>query len=208
MIRPAALALLIALGAWAGSARAEGLGALPADAAGPSIGAAVGRVFGATLVVSGLLAVTLFALRALHRRSERAAPPWGRRGRRRITGWRSLLMPAPGAEAERLEVLERRHLGPRESVCVVRAGGEQFLIGVTASGISLLSGLARADERAGDGRPRDDAAAMAARPTPPARPEAPRPEPASFSAALERCRGRLARLSAEAVEAGARSRRG
>ena len=55
--------------------------------------------------------------------------------------WLSRWQRAGTRAADRLEILDRRPVGAKESVCIVRAGREQFLIGVTASQISLLGRL-------------------------------------------------------------------
>ena len=111
----------------------------------PSVGIAVSRVVGASAVVAVLLTLTLLVLRWLFRHvgrpATRRSPSAGR------IGWRSLWpSAAPSSPADRLEILERSHVGVKESVCIVRAGSERFLIGVTSSQICLLGRLGSAHE--------------------------------------------------------------
>ncbi len=48
---------------------------------------------------------------------------------------------APGGGHRTLHVLERVALSPKETVCLLRAGSEVLVIGVSASGIALLTRL-------------------------------------------------------------------
>lgn len=121
----------------------------PADvaaAAPPSAAWMASRVVGALVVVGGLLAVTLVGLRALWQGGGRLPAALARlEGARQKTPWLAMWRPAGGGRTQRLEIVDRRHVGPKESVCVVRAGREQFLIGVTSHRISLLGRLAEAE---------------------------------------------------------------
>jgi flagellar biogenesis protein FliO len=63
--------------------------------------------------------------------------------------------PARRAKGARLEVLERRGLGPRAALFAVRAGSRVFLVGSSEAGVRLLSELPAADwaEVGADERP-------------------------------------------------------
>lgn len=99
------------------------------------------RLLGATVAVAGLLVVSLAGYRRLARPRGRTCAsrrkPGGRRGLRWLFRWAA----PPAAETDRIEVLGRSFLGPRESICVVRVGRERFLLGVTPAGVGLLSRL-------------------------------------------------------------------
>jgi flagellar biogenesis protein FliO len=96
---------------------------------------------------------------------------------------------------ERLEVLDRRALGPRESLVLLRWGPDRLLIGVTAAGVTVLArqpgtaaatpGPAPEEGAAGDG---DFAAALADVA------ERGRAEEASLRDLMTRSRHRLLRL--------------
>ena len=132
--------------------------------------------------------------------------------------------------ADRLEILDRRPVGAKESVCVVRVGREQFLIGVTASQISLLGRLgpvveaaeapvpvtapveaagplADVDEPTATDFARGLGERRAARFSPraalPAESTQSAPDDASFHLLLARSRDRLSRLGLHSVHAGA-----
>lgn len=169
---------------------ADGLGA-------PSLGQAGLRLLGAGAIVGVLLALTLLALRRLLR-------PGGGPVLAGARGW--FRRAAPAAPADPLEVVERRAVGPKESVCVVRVGRERFLIGVTSSRVSLLGRLDGGHPVAG--APRDPAPADFARELSGAvvtRYPAPDPAPvpalaeATVQTLLTRSRERLARLGADAT---------
>jgi hypothetical protein len=170
----------------------------PADGLGaPSLGQAGLRLLGAGTIVGVLLAVTLLALRRL-------LQPGGGPMLAGARGW--FRRAAPAAPADPLEVVERRPVGPKESVCVVRVGSERFLIGVTSSRVSLLGRLDGARPVAGVPRepaPADFARELAGAVV--ARYPAPDPAPvpalteASVQALLSRSRERLARLGADAA---------
>ena len=169
-------------------------------------------------VVGGLLAATLAMLRSLMGGGGRA-PAVRARGRwaRLPRGWLGLWNPAGRHVADRLEILDRRPVGAKESVCVVRAGREQFLIGVTASRISLLGRLepsADAEEAASLPAPMEAAAPPADVDEPATTDFArglaehtaarPSPDEASFRQLLARSRDRLSRLGLDSVHAGGR----
>ena len=227
-----------------GVARAQALAVPPATAevtaplpprvdalapAPPSMGGIVWRVVGALAVVGALLAVTLAMLRGLTGGRGRRPAIFARGGPRR---WLALWQRAGIHAADRLEIVDRRPVGAKESVCVVRAGREQFLIGVTASQISLLGRLGPAVEAAEAPVPvpaRVEAAVAAplpdvdeptatdfarglgerraARSSPraalPAESTPSGPDDASFRLVLARSRDRLSRLGLHTVHAGA-----
>lgn len=62
-------------------------------------------------------------------------------------GLRGLAEGRPGRRGgvARLEVLERRGLGPRASLYAVRAGSRVFLVGSSEAGVRLLSELPASD---------------------------------------------------------------
>jgi len=112
------------------------------------------RLAGAVIAVGLLLVGAVVGYRKVLDRVGRRA---GGRGRRRARqGWWSFWVPDATAEADRIYLASRRHLGPRESLGVVRVGRERFLIGITGGSISLL---ARLDEsgRAAEGAEPDAA---------------------------------------------------
>jgi hypothetical protein len=193
----------------------------------PSMGGIVWRVVGALAVVGALLAVTLAMLRGLTGGRGRRPAIFARGGPRR---WLALWQRAGIHAADRLEILDRRPVGAKESVCVVRAGREQFLIGVTASQISLLGRLGPAVEAAEEPVPvpapveaatpladvdeptatdfaRGLGERRAARSSPraalPAESTPSGPDDASFRLVLARSRDRLSRLGLHTVHAGA-----
>jgi hypothetical protein len=185
----------------------------PAAADGaPGIGIATSRFAVAIAIVGVLLTLTLLVLRAILRPAAGApaAPAGLLPGLAARFGWRALVRGPVTAPADRLEIVERGYVGPKESVCIVRAGTERFLIGVTPTRISLLGRLAPAAEA--------EAGPPAAAPAPIDAPAAadfgralaadppPRPAPpdGAFRAVLARSRERLARLGAESALAGRR----
>jgi hypothetical protein len=126
-------------GVAAGTAAPAASESAAAPVPAPSLGAATLRVAGATALVAVLLGLTLCMLRALYRGRGRAP-----RGASAATGWRAWCarwITAPTAPADRLDVLARSHVGAKESVCIIRAGSERFLVGVTAHQIALLGRL-------------------------------------------------------------------
>jgi flagellar biosynthesis protein FliO len=177
----------------------------PDETAAPSLGMAASRVLGATAVVGVLLTLTLLVLRWLFRHAGRAPGSSGLfRGLAGRTGWRSLWRPATPSPADRLEILERSPVGMKESVCVVRAGSERFLIGVTSTQISLLGRLhpspdlapAAADQR--DERVEEPAGADFARGLAELASARPDVGDGSFRDLLARSRERLTRLGVHA----------
>lgn len=184
--------------------------AVPAPAwaetlASPSAGVAGARVLAAVSAVAVLLALTLLGLRWLFQRVDRAS---GRARLRRVVGgsagWLSRWMPAAIEPGDRVDIVGRSQVGPKESVCIVRVAKERFLIGVTPNRISLLGRLEAAGEpEAGGDEKRDRAGsddfalelsgAVAARP---------RPAESSVRAMLARSRERLAKLGVDSVHAG------
>jgi hypothetical protein len=163
----------------------------------PSLGQAGLRLLGAGAIVGVLLALTLLTLRRLRQ-------PGGGPVLAGARGWFRRAVPVPAADP--LEVVERRPVGPKESVCVVRVGSERFLIGVTSSRVSLLGRLDAGRPPAG--APRDPAPANFARELAgavvtrfPALDPAPVPAltEATVQTLLTRSRERLARLGADAA---------
>jgi flagellar biogenesis protein FliO len=176
-------------------------------AAPPPLGVAGARVLGAASVVGLLLALTLLGLRWLFRRVDRSTDT--ARLRRVLSGrmsWFSRWAPAATAAADRLAILDRSYVGPKESMCVVQVGGERFLIGVTASRISLLGRLETAREtmEAGGEETGEPAVADFARELSGATVARPIPTDASVRSLLARSHERLARLGVNSVHAGGR----
>ena len=143
-----------------GVARAQAVAAPPATAevtaplaprvdamppAPPSMGGIVWRVVGALAVVGVLLDRHARDAPGAHGRPRAPARHLRARGAAELA---RAVERAGTRAADRLEILDRRPVGAKESVCVVRAGREQFLIGVTASQISLLGRLGPAVEAA------------------------------------------------------------
>lgn len=188
----------------------EALSTLPLTAAPPrdlvdgpggsSLGQASLRLLGAGVTVGLLMAVTLLALRRLLRpagASRLPAMPGGRRS------W--FQRSAPVSPLDHVEVVERRALGPKESVCVVKVGSERFLIGVTSSQVSLLGRLdgARATARdAEEPAPSDFARELAGAAVPRHPSTGPVLTEATVQALLNRSRERLERLARLGTEAG------
>jgi flagellar biogenesis protein FliO len=182
------------------SVAGESLGGPDGTPPASTLGTAGFRVLGALAVVGVLLTLTLLVLQRLFRQGGGTGAL--SRLRRSPGGWLSRWMPAPPPAADRLEILERSYVGARESVCIVRAGAERFLIGVTASRICLLGRLEPVREVADPAE--EPAAADFARAV--SGTVAPRPGPAegAFQALLARSRERLTRLGIDSVHAGAR----
>jgi hypothetical protein len=122
----------------------------PASAPMPSLGWALLRMTGALLVVGALMGGSLLAYRRFGgiRRPGRLAAG-GRTGLRWFSQW----MPSSAAEADRVQIVSRSFLGPKESICVVQAGRERFLVATTGAGISLLGRLETPDPTDEDGGP-------------------------------------------------------
>lgn len=91
-----------------------------------------------------------------------------------------------------IQVLSRTHLGPKESLCLVRVGTDVLLLGQTSAGITLLHTLPPSPSAAASGR-RDGEEAIDPRGQPEHR------RPSGFarerSAALAGLEGRLKRLN-------------
>jgi flagellar biogenesis protein FliO len=124
------------------------------DAFALSAGWAAVRLAGSLTVVGALLGVSLAGYRWLARRGGRAAVLRARGRTRPYPRWFSRWMPSAAADADRITIVTRSYVGSRESVCLVEVGHERFLIGVTASAISLLGRL--------EGAGRDGVVAMPA----------------------------------------------
>jgi flagellar biogenesis protein FliO len=149
----------------------------PLGEGGPSLLGALARLIGAVLVLAALMAGCVFGYRKLVNRAgnRTGVLAWA-------TGW------AEDTGADAVRVSSRRYLGGRESVAVIHAGGERFLVGITAAQVSLL---ARLETPEGEGvADFTDALVRAA---------APQPEPGSpaedLRDAVERSRERLGRLA-------------
>jgi hypothetical protein len=180
----------------------------PVPAPAPTLGAAGLRVAGATAVVAVLLAITLFMLRGLHRwRPGAARSAQGGRGWR---AWCSRWIAASPAPEDRLDVLARSHVGAKESVCIIRAGTERFLVGVTAHQIALLGRLdpvretaEAAIDPAAPALDEEPAALDFAQALAGATASRPAADEASLRALLGRSRERLSRLGAQPTHSGA-----
>ena len=109
---------------------------MPLGDGGPSLVGALARLIGAVLVIAALMAACVLGYRRLTQRTGPRAGvlAWA-------TGW------AEDAGPDTVRVASRRYLGGRESVAVIHAGGERFLVGITAGQVSLL---ARLDSFAGE----------------------------------------------------------
>jgi hypothetical protein len=140
---------------------------------GPSLLGALARLLGAVLVLAGVMAACILGYRKLVQRAGARAGvlAWA-------TGW------VDENAADTLRVTSRRYLGGRESVAVVHAGAERFLVGITPGQVSLL---ARLEEPAIE--------TLREFTAPPAAPAAPSTPTDSFREAMERSRERLGRLA-------------
>jgi flagellar biogenesis protein FliO len=180
----AALALLVA-SAGAEPKRpptAEGLAeAAPASVPGPAEPAGpepvpapptLARVLGAAGGVAVLGGLAAAAMRRVASARRLRWPPARRPG---LLGWLGRWSAPADRPRERIELVSRRALGPREALCLVQVGAARLLVGVTAAQISLLARL--------------DAAAAAPEPVM-AAPAGPAPEArtAEFADELERAR--------------------
>lgn len=161
----------------------------PLGEGAPSLLGALARLFGALLVLALVMAACVIGYRRL---VQRAGTPSG------VLAWATGWTDETGADAVR--VASRRYLGGRESIAVVHAGGERFLVGITGAHVSLL---ARLEAPAPASEPVLDFTEALARATGPRPPlaEAPvtpvtsvTPELA-LRAAVERSRERLGRLA-------------
>ncbi len=95
------------------------------------------RLAGALALTVALMLGLVGARRLTLRRRTPVAPS----GPRRVCDrWLGRFMPEASAD-DRVAVLSRSYLGPRESVGVVGVGHERFLLGITSGTISLLARL-------------------------------------------------------------------
>jgi hypothetical protein len=152
--------------------------AAPLGDGGPSLLGALARLIGAVLVLAAIMAGCVLGYRKLVDRAgnKTGVLAWA-------TGW------AEEASADSVRVSSRRYLGGRESVAVIHAGGERFLVGITAANVSLISRLEPPD--AEPVRDFTDALTQAAAPRPAERETA----ADTLRAAVERSRERLGRLA-------------
>jgi len=174
---PPALGAPVSVPAPLGATPALGVSSTPLGDGGPSLLGALARLIGAVLVLAALMAGCVLGYRKLVDR------PGARSGMLAwATGW------SDDAGADSVRVASRRYLGGRESVAVIHASGERFLVGITAAQVSLIARLETPGEAAADFT---DALAHAATPRD--------AEPASAAdhlrAAVERSRERLGRLA-------------
>lgn len=152
----------------------------PLGDGGPSLLGALARLLGAVIVLAALMAGCVLGYRKL---VQRAGAPSG------VLAWATGWTEDTGADAVR--VASRRYLGGRESVAVLHAGGERFLVGITATQVSLLARLeAPAAEPVPDFA---EALARAATPRPPTDDGGSAAD--HLRAAVERSRERLGRLA-------------
>lgn len=103
---------------------------VPLGDSAPSLVGALARLIGAVLVIAVLMAACVVGYRRLTQRpgSPRGMLAWA-------TGW------ADDAGPDTVRVASRRSLGGRESVAVIHASGERFLIGIASGQVSLLARL-------------------------------------------------------------------
>lgn len=102
----------------------------PLGEGAPSLLGALARLLGAVIVIALLMTGAVLGYRRL---VQRAGTRTG------VLAWAAGWSEDHGADAVR--VASRRHLGGRESVAVIHAGGERFLVGITAGQVSLLARL-------------------------------------------------------------------
>ena len=150
---------------------------------GPSLAAAVLRLLGSVLIVALLLVACVTGYRRLGQHA--ATRPGG------MLGW--VARAADERDPDFVRIGSRRYLGARDSVAVVHAGGERFLVGISSAGITLIS---RLESPGATTEPAPstfgEALQRAASPGFDATPSAER----ALRAAVERSRARLARLGA------------
>ncbi len=183
---PAPVAPALAEGA--DSLRARSVGGLggpsgvPHVDQAPSLLGALARLIGAVLVLAALMVGGVLGYRKLVERAgtRRGMLAWA-------TGW------ADDAGADSVRVASRRYLGGRESIAVIHAGGERFLVGITAAQVSLLARLETPEADV----PADFTDALTRATTPP--PAGPVDAADHLRAAVERSRERLGRLAHLAV---------
>jgi len=186
-----ALALGLAAGAVADPCVATSAGCVEQGAAapsahaqddGPSLISAVLRLLGSVVVIGILLVLCVTGYRKLVQRG--ATRPGG------MLGW--VARTVEDRDPDQVRIGSRRYLGARESVAVVHAGGERFLVGISAAGITLISRLEPPATTVIEPEPASFAEALA-RVSAPAPDEAPIAERA-LRAAVERSRMRLTHL--------------
>ncbi len=168
-----------------------------------SLGWATLRLLGALVAVGLLLVLGLRGYRRLFQRGGRPrgdSPSGGALGL--APRWFSRWVPASVSDEDRLEVVGRSYLGPKESVCVVQVGRERFLVGITAARISLLGRLETAQESAGELE--DPEATDFARELTGAGDRRDSPTEGAIRVLVARSRDRLARLGRARVVAGGR----
>jgi flagellar biogenesis protein FliO len=114
----------------------------PAEPAGPepllAPPPAAARVLGAAGIVvllGGLAAVGIRRVASAGRPRRSRAPRPG------LIAWLGRWSAPPDRPRERIELVSRRALGPREALCLVQVGALRLLVGVTATQISLLARL-------------------------------------------------------------------
>jgi hypothetical protein len=162
---------------------------VPLGDGGPSLLGALARLLGAVIVLAVLMAACVLGYRKLVQRvgGSGGSPTFGARSG--VLAWATGWAEDTGADAVR--VASRRYLGGRESVAVLHAGGERFLVGITATQVSLLARLeAPAAEPVPDFT---EALARAATPRPPTDDGGSAAD--HLRAAVERSRERLGRLA-------------
>jgi flagellar biogenesis protein FliO len=145
---------------------------------GPSLLAALLRMLGAVLVLTVLMALGVLGYRRLVQRAGMRSGG--------VLAWAASFTDDSSPDAVR--VGSRRHLGGHESVAVIHAGGERFLVGITVAQISLLARLEPADAAP------DFTATLARATAPPASSRATEPEHV-LRVAVDRSRARLRRLA-------------
>jgi flagellar biogenesis protein FliO len=101
----------------------------PLGEGGPSLLGALARLLGAVIVIAVLMAGCVLGYRRLSERGTRSGVlAWA-------TGW------TDEHSLDAVRVASRRSLGGRESVAVIHAGGERFLVGITTGQVSLIARL-------------------------------------------------------------------
>jgi flagellar biogenesis protein FliO len=152
----------------------------PLGEGAPSLLGALARLLGAVIVIALLMTGAVLGYRRL---VQRAGTRTG------VLAWATGWSEDHGADAVR--VTSRRHLGGRESVAVIHAGGERFLVGITAAQVSLLAHLESPATE-----PVPDFTEALVRATAPHPPVTESPSAADqLRAAVERSRERLGRLA-------------
>ena len=190
MLLVLALVLGLAAGAAADPCAPTSVGCVDQGAAltaraqdeGPSLIAAVLRLLGSVVLIGLLLVACVTGYRKLGQRG--AARPGG------MLGW--VARTVEDRDPDALRIGSRRYLGARESVAVVHAGAERFLIAISAAGITPISRLEPPATTVSEPGPASFADALA-RVSAPAIDESPVAERA-LRAAVERSRMRLANL--------------